>query len=93
MAKKQSRRSISLSRGTYERFKVYCQERGVGMSPTLEAEIARLLRVAESAPLPRTCAPNVARPQPARESTRPVRVPGLDAPSPAVPARPRTEPF
>jgi len=39
MAKKQTRRSISVSRGTYERLRTYCETNGISMSQFVERRV------------------------------------------------------
>ena len=43
MAKKQTRRSISVSRATYERLKAYCETNGVSMSQFVERRVGAFL--------------------------------------------------
>jgi hypothetical protein len=43
MAKKQTRRSISVSRTTYERLKAYCETNGVSMSQFVETRVGDYL--------------------------------------------------
>jgi hypothetical protein len=43
MAKKQSRRSVSLSRSTYERLKAYCETNNLSMSAFVEGRIGDFL--------------------------------------------------
>ena len=43
MAKKQTRRSISLSRTTYERLKAYCETTGISMSSFVEDRVGDFL--------------------------------------------------
>lgn len=43
MAKKQTRRSISVSRGTYERLKAYCETNGISMSQFVERRVGDYL--------------------------------------------------
>jgi hypothetical protein len=43
MAKKQTRRSISVSRGTYERLKAFCETNGVSMSEFVEQRVGDFL--------------------------------------------------
>ena len=43
MAKKQTRRSISISRSTYERLKAFCEIQGISMSQVVEGQIGGLL--------------------------------------------------
>jgi hypothetical protein len=43
MAKKQTRRSVSLSKTTYERLKMYCESNGLSMSEFVEGRIGDYL--------------------------------------------------
>lgn len=43
MAKKQTRRSISVSRSTYERLKAFCETSGISMSQCVETQVGSLL--------------------------------------------------
>lgn len=43
MAKKQTRRSISVSRDTYERLKAYCETNGISMSQFVERRVGDFL--------------------------------------------------
>jgi hypothetical protein len=43
MAKKQTRRSVSLSRGTYERLRAYCETNDLSMSEFVENRIGDFL--------------------------------------------------
>lgn len=43
MAKKQTRRSISVSRATYERLKSYCETNGISMSQFVERRVGDYL--------------------------------------------------
>lgn len=52
MAKKQTRRSISVSRGTYERLKAYCETQGISMSQFVETRVGDFLGRMDSIPQP-----------------------------------------
>ena len=43
MAKKQTRRSISVSRSTYERLKAFCETNGISMSQFVETRVGDFL--------------------------------------------------
>jgi hypothetical protein len=43
MAKKQTRRSISVSRNTYEKLKMYCETQGISMSQFVETRVGDFL--------------------------------------------------
>ena len=95
MAKKQSRRSISLSRSTYERLRSYCETNGISMSQFVEHRVGdflgRSVRPRSQGPAETTelvpSAPPVAVPQvaarPAQPQSRPEPRP---APPPVVPS-------
>jgi hypothetical protein len=66
MAKKQTRRSISVSRGTYERLKAYCETTGTSMSQFVEQRVGdflgraeRPMKKPESSPTPKSKDPDV----------------------------------
>jgi hypothetical protein len=52
MAKKQTRRSVSLSRTTYERLKAFCELNDVSMSEFVETRIGDFLGRPRSKPQP-----------------------------------------
>lgn len=93
MAKKQTRRSISVSRTTYERLKAFCEANNVSMSQFVETRVGDFLGEG-SVPLipttPRPVAPAPARPfaptpmapPSIKSETRPV----APAPAPVVAA-------
>jgi len=60
MAKKQTRRSISVSRVTYERLKAFCEANNISMSQLVETRVNDFLGEPTN-PLPRP-APSVPRP-------------------------------
>jgi hypothetical protein len=74
MAKKQTRRSISVSRATYDRLKAFCETNGISMSQFVENRVGDVL--SHDAPAPRShvapahvyvaavAPPTVARPEP-----------------------------
>jgi hypothetical protein len=76
MAKKQSRRSVSLSKLTYERLKSFCEANGQSMSQFVETRIGDFLG--------RPSAPRAAAP--AQPSAAPATPPKA-APSPAAPVK------
>src|SRR5262245_38030057 len=69
MAKKQTRRSISVSRTTYERLKAFCESNNISMSQFVETRVGDFLGAGE-APSPveptRPVAPRPAQPAPMR---------------------------
>lgn len=52
MAKKQTRRSISVSRATYERLKAYCETHGISMSQFVETRVGDFLGRTDPTPRP-----------------------------------------
>jgi hypothetical protein len=92
MAKKQTRRSISVSRTTYERLKAFCESNNISMSQFVETRVGDFLGQGEGTvtiegELPR--APIAPRPvQPMPSSPRPAMPPKTEtsAPRPAAPA-------
>ena len=81
MAKKQTRRSISVSRTTYERLKAFCESNNISMSQFVETRVGDFLGQSDG---PATIVPTMPRPaQPAS---------GLSLAKPAAPLPPRTEP-
>jgi hypothetical protein len=51
MAKKQTRRSISVSRNTYERLKMYCETQGISMSQFVELRVGDFLGRKDTGPM------------------------------------------
>jgi hypothetical protein len=51
MAKKQTRRSISVSRTTYERLKAFCETNNISMSQLVETRVNDFLGAGELAPV------------------------------------------
>jgi hypothetical protein len=94
MAKKQTRRSISVSRTTYERLKSFCETNNISMSQFVEARVGDFLgegsaqgttSIVPSTPRPTIPAPvrPAAAPMPAQQAARPSE---LQRPSaPAIP--------
>src|SRR3954469_16080817 len=66
MAKKQTRRSISVSRTTYERLKAFCEANNISMSQFVETRVGDFLGEGETVTVipstPRPTAPAPARP-------------------------------
>jgi len=82
MAKKQTRRSISVSRTTYERLKAFCEANNISMSQLVESRVNDFLggdatAAVPSTPRPAAPAPAVPRPAqptpPKPQETRPVQ--------------------
>ncbi len=82
MAKKQTRRSISVSRSTYERLKAFCETNGISMSQFVETRVGDFL--GEGAAVPESSGTAVERPAPAPRPASP--------PSPPRPASPTPPP-
>jgi hypothetical protein len=81
MAKKQTRRSISVSRTTYERLKAFCEANNVSMSQLVETRVNDFLGEGSA---PTTTTPTTPRPT--------TSVPSGQRPSmPAAPATPKQE--
>jgi hypothetical protein len=58
MAKRQTRRSISVSRSTYERLRAYCETNGISMSQFVEHRVGDFLgRSIRQPAVPRTAMP------------------------------------
>ncbi|HEU4728512.1 MAG TPA: hypothetical protein VFT22_11495 [Kofleriaceae bacterium] len=99
MAKKQTRRSISVSRTTYERLKAFCETNHISMSQLVETRVNDFLGAGElpamtvlpSAPI-RPAAPIAPRPIAPALQAKPVEskpaAPVAAAPSPAPAAAP-----
>jgi len=83
MAKKQTRRSISVSRTTYERLKAFCETNNISMSQLVENRVNDFLGGDAPAPSP----PRPLAPSPMAPSPRPV-APSPVAPKPQSEARP-----
>lgn len=77
MAKKQTRRSISVSRTTYERLKAFCESNNISMSQFVETRVGDFLGQGEVSAAPTTTV-DIIRPTPPRPA----------APVPAKPAAP-----
>jgi outer membrane biosynthesis protein TonB len=86
MAKKQSRRSVSLSRSTYERLRMYCETNQVSMSQFVEGRIGDFLGPGQQLKSASAAVPQVKRP----EVVAPVAA--VPAPAPAVVATPAPAP-
>src|SRR5690349_4907563 len=85
MAKKQTRRSISVSRTTYERLKAFCESNNISMSQFVETRVGDFLQ-GEGTPtveaeLTRPVAPRPAMPTP---------IPGSITPKAAMPPKAET---
>ncbi len=96
MAKKQTRRSISVSRTTYERLKAFCESNNISMSQLVETRVndflgegASIVTITPSSPSP---SPAPTGPRPAPPAPRPFGGPSSSSPnkptSETAPARP-----
>lgn len=83
MAKKQTRRSISVSRGTYERLKAYCETNEISMSQFVERRVGDYLgRSGPSTLQPASLVPSA----PQRQATIELVPVAPIIPKPAAPA-------
>ncbi len=95
MAKKQTRRSISVSRTTYERLKAFCETNNISMSQFVEARVGDFLGegaatgttsiVPSSVTTPRPTIPAPAKPAMPAPVSQPAK---SDAAAAAAPSRP-----
>ena len=90
MAKKQTRRSISVSRTTYERLKAFCESNNISMSQFVETRVGDFLGQGEGTTTIIPTTPRPSAPLPAKPATS---IPGTSgpksetsAPRPVVPA-------
>lgn len=81
MAKKQTRRSISVSRTTYERLKAFCETQGISMSQFVETRVGDFL----------SGEPEVELTPIAPRAPAPPRPPPMPAPAPKTLARPEPQ--
>jgi len=88
MAKKQTRRSISVSRTTYERLKAFCEANNVSMSQFVETRVGDFLSTNEgpAVPPPRPLSTFAAATMPPRMI--PPVVPRSEPPKPVAPPAP-----
>ena len=101
MAKKQTRRSISVSRTTYERLKAFCEANNISMSQFVETRVGDFLTHEPSQPAPpvRPTQPSMPRPSivdsrplPPKVETRPAVAPSAPVPMTSAAARFAVEP-
>ena len=95
MAKKQTRRSISVSRTTYERLKAFCESNNISMSQLVETRVKDFLgrsEIVARAPAPGAMVGSTATPARPMATAVPARhLPSSATPmSPATPASPAT---
>jgi hypothetical protein len=73
MAKKQTRRSVSIRGTTYDRIRNYCEKNGISMSEFVEARIAEFFDgPMVSEPKPSTVSKPVPRPKPVKAAPKKV---------------------
>jgi hypothetical protein len=85
MAKKQTRRSISVSRTTYERLKAFCESNNISMSQFVETRVGDFLGQGEGTTTVELTRPTAPRPSMPAPSSSP------SAPKPAAPQPPKSE--
>jgi hypothetical protein len=92
MAKKQTRRSISVSRTTYERLKTFCETNNISMSQFVEARVGDFLgegvSIGTTSIIPATPRPTIpapAKPAAPMPSAMPVHKTEARPLSPAIP--------
>ena len=90
MAKKQTRRSISVSRVTYERLKAFCETNSVSMSQFVETRVGDFLGEGSEPMVSAAPAARLTPPPPIRPLPRPVQSRPAPAPISASPASPLT---
>lgn len=91
MAKKQTRRSISVSRTTYERLKAFCEANNVSMSQLVETRVNDFLGDGVSVSVPTTSTPRPVTPAtsaPRPVSTSPAAAPAKQSEPAARPSSP-----
>ena len=98
MAKKQTRRSISVSRTTYERLKAFCEANNISMSQLVETRVNDFLGEGTTTitPRPDTYRPPSPGPQPARpmptSSTTTISQPPIKPSTEAAPPQRPSQP-
>ncbi len=91
MAKKQTRRSISVSRVTYERLKAFCETNNISMSQLVETRVNDFLGEGTTTITPRPATPQPTRPAPAAPTGTPPKPSTETAPHrPSAPVVPMT---
>lgn len=89
MAKKQTRRSISVSRTTYERLKAFCESNNISMSQFVETRVGDFLGQGEggsgTVEISRPAAPRPAAPAPVKPALP-------QPPKPVTESRPAPQP-
>ena len=95
MAKKQTRRSISVSRSTYERLKAFCEANNISMSQFVEARVGESLgnEPVVAQPRPTAPPPDPTRPSSSQRAMQPApQRPAAPVPMTAASARYAVEP-
>jgi hypothetical protein len=92
MAKKQTRRSISVSRTTYEKLKAFCEINNISMSQFVETRVGDFLGEAPPATTPKPMIPARPMPMPVKSESRPAFV-GTPASVAAAPVAPQPVPM
>jgi len=95
MAKKQTRRSISVSRMTYERLKAFCESNNISMSQLVETRVNDFLGEGGVTMVPsqipnRPTMPAPARPHPGQAPAKPSSEAAAATTRPSSPAIPMT---
>jgi hypothetical protein len=97
MAKKQTRRSISVSRTTYERLKAFCESNNISMSQFVETRVGDFLGQGEgtvTVDVNRPPAPRPAQPAPVKPAIVPPKTETAPAaPRPVTPVAPQPVPM
>jgi hypothetical protein len=89
MAKKQTRRSISVSRTTYERLKAFCETNNISMSQFVETRVGDFLGQGGEATTTITpTQPRPSAPDPAKPATPSPAKPETQGAAPVRPAQP-----
>src|ERR1041384_6285915 len=91
MAKKQTRRSISVSRTTYERLKAFCESNNISMSQFVETRVGDFLGQSEGTTTVDLNRPAAPRPPPSPGTTPPPPKPATPAPSSGQPGQKTAE--
>ena len=98
MAKKQTRRSISVSRTTYERLKAFCESNNISMSQFVETRVGDFLGSNEGTTTvdiirPSTPRPVTPGPAPAKPAAPPINKPETRPATAAAPVAPQQVPM
>jgi len=88
MAKKQTRRSISVSRTTYERLKAFCEANNISMSQLVETRVNDFLGEGTTTITPRPTPAPAPRPVPTSSPMTPSKPPTSETAAPQRPSAP-----